>query len=74
MSSGHVQHVPGCHVTVELDPGWVGALDGGSPMSHVDFKKWQCPLLLFLQFPSQIEKKIAKCPPVEYKGRPMSCR
>ena len=21
-----------------------GALDGGSPMSHVDFKKWQCPL------------------------------
>ena len=30
-----------------------GALDrgGGSPMSHVDFKKRQCPLSLFLQFP-----------------------
>ena len=24
-----------------------GALDGGSPMSPVDFKKWQCPLSLF---------------------------
>ena len=29
-----------------------GALDGGSPMSPVDFKKWQCPLsLYFLGFP-----------------------
>ena len=26
-------------------------LDGGSPMSHVDFKKWQCPLSLFVHFP-----------------------
>ena len=27
----------------------IGALvDGGSPMSHVDFKKWPCPLSLFL--------------------------
>ena len=24
-----------------------GALDGGSPMSPVDFKKWQCPMSLF---------------------------
>ena len=29
----------------------IGALDRGSPMSPVDFKKWQCPLLLFLKFP-----------------------
>ena len=26
-----------------------GTLGGGSPVSHVDFKKWQCPLSLFLQ-------------------------
>ena len=25
-----------------------GALDGGSPMSHVDFKKWQCRMSLSL--------------------------
>ena len=25
----------------------IGALDGGSPISPVDFKKWQCPLSLF---------------------------
>ena len=24
-----------------------GALDGGSPMSHVEFMTWQCPLSLF---------------------------
>ena len=28
-----------------------GALDGGSPMSHVEFKKFPCPLSLFLLFP-----------------------
>ena len=28
-----------------------GALHGGSPMLDVDFKKWQCPLSLYLQFP-----------------------
>ena len=28
-----------------------GALDGGSPMSYANSKKWQCPLSLFLQFP-----------------------
>ena len=28
-----------------------GALDGGSPMSYVEFKKWQCPLSLFVYFP-----------------------
>ena len=34
------------------DPGLVppgplrGALDGGVPISHVEFKKWQCPLSL----------------------------
>ena len=27
-----------------------GALGGGSPMSHVEYKKWQCPLSLFLQY------------------------
>ena len=27
-----------------------GALDGGSPMSHVDFKKWQCCMSLSLIF------------------------
>ena len=25
----------------------LGALDGGSPMSHVEFKKWICQLSLF---------------------------
>ena len=29
----------------------IGALDGGSPMSFVEFKKWQCPLSLFLNCP-----------------------
>ena len=24
----------------------IGALDGGSPMSHVNFKKWQCCMSL----------------------------
>ena len=28
-----------------------GALDRWSQMSHVDFKKWLCPLSSFLQFP-----------------------
>ena len=27
-----------------------GALDGGPPVSPVDFKKWQCPLSLFFKF------------------------
>ena len=44
-----------CHIGIEsfaLDVhficiGFIGALDGGSPMSPVDFKKWQCPLSLF---------------------------
>ena len=26
----------------------MGALDGGSPMSLVEFKKWQCPLSSFV--------------------------
>ena len=29
----------------------MGVLYGGSPMSHVEFKKWQCPLSLFWQCP-----------------------
>ena len=28
-----------------------GALNGGSPMSHVDLKKWPCRLSVLLQFP-----------------------
>ena len=28
-------------------PRLLGALEGGPPMSPVDFKKWQCPLSLF---------------------------
>ena len=32
----------------------VGALDGGSPISHVEFKKWKCPLSLFLQYPCRL--------------------
>ena len=32
----------------------IGALDGGSPLSPVDFKKWQCPLSLFFRFSSRI--------------------
>ena len=31
-----------------LGPYW--GLDGGDPMSHVNFKKFPCPLLLFTQF------------------------
>ena len=35
---------------------WV--LDGGSPMSHVDFKKWQCsPVALF-----PVDFEIVQCP------------
>ena len=30
--------------------GWPGALNGGSPVSHVDFKKWQCCMSLSLIF------------------------
>ena len=33
----------------------------GSPMLHVDFKKWQFTLSLFLQF--HVDFKIAECPP-----------
>ena len=29
----------------------VGPLIGGPPVSPVDFKKWQCPLSLFLKCP-----------------------
>ena len=29
---------------------WSVALDGASTMSHVDFKKWQCPMSLSLIF------------------------
>ena len=28
----------------------IGALDQGSPMSHVDFKKWQCRMSVSLIF------------------------
>ena len=31
-----------------------GALDGGRPMSHVDFKKWQSSMSLSLIFPNVI--------------------
>ena len=31
-----------------------GALDEGSPMSPVDFKKWQCPLSLLLTFSCRV--------------------
>ena len=36
-----------CGVGALGDHATYGALDGGSPMSPVDFKKWQCPLSLF---------------------------
>ena len=32
-----------------------GALHGGSPMSHVEFKKWLCPLSLFLRCPCRFQ-------------------
>ena len=35
-----------------------GTLDGGPPMSHVGFKKWQCPLSLFLQFPGRFQNSL----------------
>ena len=31
----------------------IGALDGGTPMSHVNFKKWQCRMSLSLIFLNQ---------------------
>ena len=37
-----------------------GALGGGSPMSHVDFKKWQCRMslsLIFLNVTCRISEK-----------------
>ena len=37
-----------------------GALHGGAPMSHVDFKKWQCRMSLLLIFSNvtcRIEEK-----------------
>ena len=40
------------------DRGKKGALDGGSPMSPVGFKKWQSPLSLFLKFPVNYKKKV----------------
>ena len=33
-----------------------GALDGGSPMSHVEFKKWLCQLSLFFLISMSILK------------------
>ena len=38
--------IPNLHIPENPFP-LAGALDGGSPMSPVDFKKWQCPLSLF---------------------------
>ena len=32
-----------------------GALGGVSPMSPIDFKKWQCPRHYFLKFPVEFE-------------------
>ena len=43
-----------------------GALDWGSPMLHVDFKKGQCPLSSFYQFPCRFENSLM--PPFEFKG------
>ena len=42
-----------------------GALDGGSPVSPVDFKKWQCPLSLFLKFPCRFLN--SPMSPVDFK-------
>ena len=36
----------------ELGEGSMVALDWGSPMSPVDFKKWQCRMSLLLIFPN----------------------
>ena len=35
----------------EIDGRNMGALDVGSPMLHIDFKKWQCRMSLSLIFP-----------------------
>ena len=35
----------------------VGPLMGGSPISPVYFKKWQCPLSLFFKFSCRFKKK-----------------
>ena len=39
-------------------------------MLPVDFKKWQCPLSLFLKFP--VDFKVVQCRLVDFKKRP--CR
>ena len=57
---------------------WIfGALDGGSPMSPVHFKKWQCPLSLFFKCPcrflnspmSPADLKKRPRHPVKFKGQ-----
>ena len=35
-------------IFIESFPDQLGALSGGSPMSHVDLKKWQCRMSLSL--------------------------
>ena len=40
-----------CHSSIQFLQSMYGALDGGCPMLLVEFKKWQCPLSLILQYP-----------------------
>ena len=50
----------------------VGVLDGGSPMSHVNVKKWQCPLSYFQNFP--VNSKIVQCPLSILRNENVPCR
>ena len=50
-----------------------GGVDGGVPMSHVDYKKKQCPPVEFKKQPCRpVEFKKQSCRPVEFKKQ--SCR
>ena len=51
--------------------GSFGALDGGSPLSHVDFKKLQCPCCLF-SLMSHVKFKKRLCHIFHYNFYPLS--
>ena len=55
-----------------VSPTTQGALDGASPMLHVDFKKCPFPLSLLIQFSCHFQK--GPILHVEFKKYPMSCR
>ena len=48
--------------------------DRGAPMSHVDFKKWQCRMSLSFTYPmSHVESKERVCPMSLYFSHHVTC-